>query len=98
MRLSRYRGRQQPGEPVRRLAGLGGLLGLFALLGALPWLAAAQAPTFANLAFQRTWEHTDKPVAAGTAQRGYYWGPQPGTVKQEAYAEATGGARQVQYF
>jgi len=57
-----------------------------------------QGGTFADPAFQTTWNRTDKPVADGTVKRGYYWGPQPGAEKQEAYEQGTGGARLVQYF
>lgn len=59
---------------------------------------APPAPAFADPAFQRQWERTDKPAADGTVKRGYYWGPQPGERKQEPYAEGQNGARLVQYF
>ncbi len=96
MNTTRRRGwRNELDGRTRRRAGL---LGLLALLGLLPLAGAAQTPAFANPAFQRTWTRSDGPVAAGTVTRGYYWGPQPGAVKQEAYAEAANGARQVQYF
>src|SRR5689334_9413843 len=75
---------------------VGSILVALAVLG---WrLAGAAPPAFADPAFQRTWERTDGPVNIGIVPRGYYWGPQPGAVKQEAYAEAAGGARLVQYF
>jgi molybdenum ABC transporter molybdate-binding protein len=53
---------------------------------------------FADPAFQRTWERTDLLANQGKIKRGYYWGPAPGEVKQEQYAEGQGGARLVQYF
>jgi hypothetical protein len=58
-----------------------------------------QGQAFANAAFQRTWERTDKPVASGTVQRSWYWGPSANTGGlQEDYAEGVGGKRLVQYF
>ena len=78
------------------------ILGLLLLgLAVLPFAALARpaaAPTFANGAFAAVWARTDQPVAAHAVTRGYLWGPGPGVVKQEAYAEGTGGARLVQYF
>jgi hypothetical protein len=59
----------------------------------------AQQAAFANAAFQRTWERTDKPVASGQVQRSWYWGPAPiSDGLQEDYAEGVGGKRLVQYF
>src|SRR5690348_16389756 len=78
-------------------------LRLVAILAlALPFLVQ-QAPTqaqtgFTDPAFQRTWERTDKPVADGKANRSWYWGPTPGFSVQEAYKNAPGGQRLVQYF
>ncbi|HET6260682.1 MAG TPA: hypothetical protein VFG99_00400, partial [Chloroflexia bacterium] len=58
----------------------------------------AQA-AFANPAFQRVWERTDKPVASGQVQRSWYWGPTANSQGlQEDYAEGAGGKRLVQYF
>ena len=57
----------------------------------------AQTP-FADPAFQRTWERTDKPVADGRANRSWYWGPTPGASSMEPYRNAPGGQRKVQYF
>src|SRR3954454_20792308 len=60
---------------------------------------SAQAQAFANAAFQSTWARTDQPVASGTVQRSWYWGPTPNTGPlQEDYAEGAGGKRLVQYF
>ena len=63
--------------------------------------ALSQQPggiNFANAAFQRVWERTDKLVASGAVKRSWYWGPAPGAVLQEDYAEGAGGKRVVQYF
>jgi hypothetical protein len=61
--------------------------------------ANQQAQPFANAAFQRTWERTDKLVASGSVQRSWYWGPAANTgALQEDYAEGAGGKRVVQYF
>lgn len=52
-----------------------------------------------NLAFQRTWDRTDQPVAAGSVARTWIWGPEASTtVLQEDYANSPGGKRQVQYY
>ena len=59
--------------------------------------ATAQG-SFADPAFQRTWERTDKPVADGKANRSWYWGPTPGFATTEPYKSAPGGSRLVQYF
>lgn len=54
---------------------------------------------FADPAYQAVWNRTDQPVASGTVSRSYLWGPAPNTAGLfEAYAEAPGGRRQVQYF
>ncbi|HMA33789.1 MAG TPA: hypothetical protein VKY74_04845, partial [Chloroflexia bacterium] len=97
---------RRPGTPIRPPApGLRPwrlIAGLLLLLGGLlPLLSLAHpaaTPAFAHSAFARTWARTDGPVAAHLAARGYFWGPAPGAVKQEAYAEGDGGARLVQYF
>ncbi len=65
----------------------------------LPLLVAPTgAASFADPAFQSTWERTDKLVADGTVKRSFYWGPSPGVAQNEAYAEGVGGKRLVQYF
>src|SRR6478736_9705482 len=56
------------------------------------------AESFADPAFQSTWERTDKLVADGTAKRSFYWGPAPGVSKSEPYVEGDGGKRLVKYF
>jgi hypothetical protein len=63
-------------------------------------VTALQQPAgFANPAFQRIWDRTDKLVASGQVKRSWYWGPQPNSGGlQEPYAEGAGGTRLVQYF
>ena len=57
----------------------------------------AEAP--GNADFQRAWERTDQPVAAGRVSRTWMWGPQAnGAVVTERYASSPGGTRAVQYF
>jgi len=68
-------------------------------LGAQSGAPPAHAQTaFADPAFQRTWERTDKPVADHKAQRSWYWGPTPGFSTMEPDKDAPGGSRLVQYF
>src|SRR5690606_31465711 len=58
-----------------------------------------RAAPIAGEAFQRTWQRTDQPVAAGAVNRTWMWGPEPfSDALQEAYEQAPGGQRQVQYF
>ncbi len=59
---------------------------------------SASAVDFADPAFQSVWNRTDKLVANGTVKRSFYWGPIPGEMKSEDYAEGQGGKRVVQYF
>jgi hypothetical protein len=78
-------------------------LRLLAVLALLLTFAVQFRPTtaqgsFADPAFQRTWERTDKPVADGKANRSWYWGPTPGFATTEPYKNAPGGNRLVQYF
>lgn len=61
----------------------------------------SSAPPFAHPAFERNWQRTDRPVAAGTTKRSWMWGPQPlSGALQEQYLEAPNGSgqRMVQYF
>ena len=71
-------------------------------LGMMPTVAAsptAQAPKFADKAFETLWNRTDYLVATGKVARSYYWGPQPNTgALMEDYAEGPGGKHLVQYF
>lgn len=70
------------------------VVALSLLLAAAP----AGAEPFAIAEFQRTWERTDKPVSDLLVSRTWMWGPEAfTTVMPEAYAEATGGVRSVQY-
>ncbi len=53
----------------------------------------------AALAFQRTWQRTDQPVAAGAVSRTWMWGPQANTgLLREEYAESPDGERTVVYY
>src|SRR5215210_2348921 len=54
---------------------------------------------FADPAFNRLWNRTDAPVAAGRTSRSFMWGPKPLTAGiMEDYNNAPGGKRVVQYF
>ncbi len=53
---------------------------------------------FADPAFQKLWYYTDLAVTQNQTQRSWEWGPKPGVVLQEPYAQSPGGSRQVQYF
>ena len=58
-----------------------------------------QAAQPGNDAFNGTWSRTDRPVLDGTTARTWMWGPEANTqIMSEAYDEAPGGQRQVQYF
>ena len=66
-----------------------GLAVLSTFVVALADTPRAQAQTgFADPAFQRTWERTDKPVADGKANRSWYWGPTPSFSLMEPYKDA----------
>jgi hypothetical protein len=60
------------------------------------------SPALADPAFQRVWNHCDKPVEEGMAVRSWMWGPQPVHSTYEPYMEGTGaagaGQHLVQYF
>jgi uncharacterized protein YkwD len=58
----------------------------------------AKADEFGESAFRAVWERSDKAVAEGKATRTWLWGPQPNTSRREAYRNAPGGERLVQYF
>ncbi|HEX2910748.1 MAG TPA: hypothetical protein VH186_08075 [Chloroflexia bacterium] len=53
---------------------------------------------FGDPSFQKLWYYSDLAVAQNQAQRSWEWGPEPGVIAQEPYADAPGGMRQVQYF
>ncbi|HET7034815.1 MAG TPA: hypothetical protein VFI42_03965 [Thermomicrobiaceae bacterium] len=77
---------------------VGAIVGLLLLaLASAP--VTAMTPVFANPAFQATWARTDLPVAVGQVDRTWMWGSLPYTpALHEAYADAPGGVRTVQYF
>jgi hypothetical protein len=58
---------------------------------------AARAP--GNPFFERVWKRTDQMVASTEVSRTWVWGPEPFSAQVgEAYANAPGGTRLVQYF
>jgi len=60
---------------------------------------AVAAASFANEAFERVWRRTDGPVRSGATARSWVWGPEPRFAGEtEAYRDAPGGTRLVQYF
>lgn len=64
-----------------------------------PATTAAGTPTFADGAFETTWQRTDLPVAEGLVDGTWIWGPGPLTEAfEEPYAESPGGQRLIQYF
>ncbi len=67
---------------------------------AAPATALPASAPFADSAFENIWTRNDQPVAAGTAQRSWTWGPAPLVSGMEAYAEAPDGSgmRLIQYF
>jgi sugar lactone lactonase YvrE len=67
------------------------------LVAFLAWSALAEEP--ANEHFERVWARTDRPVSELAVNRTWMWGPEANsTALQEAYADAPGGYRAVQYF
>ncbi len=88
---------------VRRVDRLGLSLALWLVLSVclLPGAPtqAADNPPFASPDFEITWNRTDKQVAGGQVSRTWVWGPAPFTAGlEEAYEEAPGGKRLVQYL
>lgn len=82
---------------TRRTVLAAGLV--IALLAIAGLRAAAETPRFASPVFQATWARTDLPVAVGQVDRTWMWGSLPNTpALHEAYAQAPGGVRTVQYF
>jgi hypothetical protein len=60
--------------------------------------SAALSYSFADPAFQKLWYYSDLAISQNHTQRSWEWGPKPGVVLREPYAESPGGMRQVQYF
>lgn len=58
----------------------------------------AHAEAFADPAFAKLWNVTDKPVAEGAASRSFLWGPEGFATQTERYDNSPGGQRLVQYF
>jgi hypothetical protein len=52
----------------------------------------------ADRAFGELWNRTDQPVAQGSVNRSWLWGPQHFGTLSEAYRESPGGRRTVQYW
>jgi hypothetical protein len=78
---------------------IGMILALALLVGpATLGPAWSQAAPFADPAFRRLWERADGPVADGRVVRSWLWGDAPFAGGYEAYADAPGGRRLVQYF
>jgi hypothetical protein len=75
-----------------------GGLALSLLAGGTAAPAGATNLRFADPAMEATWTRTDSLVANGQVQRSWYWGPAPGLIVREPYAEAPGGTRVVEYF
>ncbi len=80
---------------MRRRSGRANWLLLLALVvSLLPAVAGSEPLT--NPDFASTWTREDAPVAAGTANRAWLWGPEPFTAElEEPYGD---GFRTVQYF
>ena len=73
--------------------------GIAALLPCAVAVGTVHGASFADSAFERIWRRTDAPVRAGVATRTWVWGPEARTGgEMEAYREAPGGTRLVQYF
>ncbi|NWJ96605.1 MAG: hypothetical protein HXX20_12550 [Chloroflexi bacterium] len=82
-----------------------GRLGLIVLLALVPLLTLfSQAESVAAQTLSldpnmdQVWKRTDLPVANGSAQRTWIWGPKAFEIRQEDYAESPGGKRLVAYF
>lgn len=60
--------------------------------------AALSNAFFADPNFNNVWSRVDKAIVDGLVNRSWEYGPKPGPMKIEPYAEASGGTRQVQYF
>ncbi len=75
------------------------IIALSFLLSTLSATVTSAAPNFADPAFLKVWERTDKIVSERPGVgRGFTWGPTSLYSGGEPYAEAPGGQRPVQYF
>lgn len=61
-------------------------------------LKQAKAASFADPAFEKLWNLTDKPVADGLTSRSFLWGPEPFATATERYDSSAKHTRLVQYF
>jgi hypothetical protein len=79
-----------------------GLIVLIALIPVLTLFSQAQPAEAQTLSLDpnmdQVWKRTDLPVANGTAQRTWIWGPKAFDIRQEDYAESPGNKRLVAYF
>lgn len=98
MRLSRIPGiHTSRGRALLLVTGVAGVLLIIAGLLSPPVPALSQAQ-FADQAFRALWERTDAPVASGSVQRGWVWGPVAGQSLTETFQGITGNSHLVQYF
>ncbi len=65
---------------------------IFALTGNQP-IARQIDPALTSI-----WQRADLPVSSGRTQRAWLWGPAPRLARNEPYAQAENGLRQVLYF
>ncbi len=59
---------------------------------------AASEQHFAYPEFEENWTRADGPVSSGDVARSWLWGPTPGIIVRELFAQAQDGVRTVQYF
>ncbi len=60
--------------------------------------AVSQAIDVAGRMFWEEWQRSDRAVADGVSERDWVWGPIGLVSRSEAYRQAPGGRRSVQYF
>jgi thermitase len=60
--------------------------------------AGAALSGFLARAFDERWSPADRPVAAGSADRTWVWGPDPIATGFESYDQATHGERLIRYY
>ncbi len=60
--------------------------------------AGAALASLISRAFDRTWLPTDSPVASGSADRTWVWGPEAIATGFEAYDQAVQGERLIRYY